>query len=157
MSTWYSTSLQENKVPPQWVLYEAPTSECERVVQSETLKPYGHCIEEHVLGPWPETVPHFDTQVKVVLASCILHNWILGWSDNEFFEEVITYDEVDTVHGVKACDNDVWKEKRLEWAHTMWKARGNTIIWEEELKNPPLIPCFSNPNLIPICWTTLWW
>nr|XP_051220996.1 uncharacterized protein LOC127339156 [Lolium perenne] len=70
----------------------------------------------------------FDTQVKLVLACCILHNWILGWSEDEFFEEVVSFDEVETGHGVKACDNDAWKVKRQEWADAMWEARGNTTI-----------------------------
>jgi hypothetical protein len=48
----------------------------------------------------------FDTQVKLVLACCILHNWILGWDEDEFFEEVVTFDEVETGHGVNAADND---------------------------------------------------
>jgi hypothetical protein len=51
----------------------------------------------------------------------------------------------------------------------MWEARGHTTIWEEKNKwrskvknlneeeETPLIPSFSNPSLIPVCWTTLWW
>ncbi|KAK1610468.1 hypothetical protein QYE76_034141 [Lolium multiflorum] len=49
----------------------------------------------------------FDIQVKFVLACCILYNWILGWSEDEFFEEVVTFDEVEIGHGVDADDNDV--------------------------------------------------
>ncbi|KAK1661910.1 hypothetical protein QYE76_050069 [Lolium multiflorum] len=56
----------------------------------------------------------FDTQVKLVLTCCILHNWILGWGEDEFFEEVVTFDEVETGHGVEAGDNDAWKVKRQE-------------------------------------------
>ncbi|KAK1620126.1 hypothetical protein QYE76_025643 [Lolium multiflorum] len=49
----------------------------------------------------------FDTQVKLVISCCILHNCILGWGEEEFFEEVvITSDEVETGHGVDAGDND---------------------------------------------------
>jgi hypothetical protein len=70
----------------------------------------------------------FDTQVKLVLACCVLHNWILGWGDDEFFEEVVTFDEVETGHGVNACDNDAWKVKRQEWVDAMCEARGNTTI-----------------------------
>ncbi|KAK1579412.1 hypothetical protein QYE76_017645 [Lolium multiflorum] len=70
----------------------------------------------------------FDTQVKLVLACCILHNWILGWGEDDFLEEVVTFDEVETGHGVEAGDNDAWKEKRQEWADAMWEARGNTTI-----------------------------
>ncbi|KAK1685842.1 hypothetical protein QYE76_046690 [Lolium multiflorum] len=56
----------------------------------------------------------FDTQVTLVLACCILHNWILCWCEDEFFEEVVTFDEVETGHGVEAGDNDAWKVKRRE-------------------------------------------
>ncbi|XP_051206926.1 protein ALP1-like [Lolium perenne] len=70
----------------------------------------------------------FDTQVKLILACCILHNWILGWGEDEFFEEVVTFDEVETGHGVEAGDNDAWKVKRQEWADATLEARGNTTI-----------------------------
>jgi hypothetical protein len=70
----------------------------------------------------------FDTQVKLVLACCILHNWILGWGEDEFFEEVVTFDEVETDHGVDAGDNDAWKVKRQEWAYGMCEARCNSTI-----------------------------
>nr|XP_051230051.1 protein ALP1-like [Lolium perenne] len=51
-----------------------------------------------------------------------------GWGKDEFFEEVITFDEVETGHGMDAGDNEAWKEKRQEWADAMWEARGNTTI-----------------------------
>ncbi|KAK1620911.1 hypothetical protein QYE76_026428 [Lolium multiflorum] len=51
-----------------------------------------------------------------------------GWSEDGFFEEVVTFDEVETGHGMEACDNDAWKVKRQEWADRMWEARGNTTI-----------------------------
>ena len=70
----------------------------------------------------------FETQVKLVLACCILHNWILGWGDDDFFQDVDSFDEVETGHGVEAGDNEAWKEKRLEWANAMWEARGQTTI-----------------------------
>ncbi|XP_051202014.1 protein ALP1-like [Lolium perenne] len=38
----------------------------------------------------------FDTQVNLVLACCILHNWILGWGEDDFFKEGVTFDEVET-------------------------------------------------------------
>jgi hypothetical protein len=56
----------------------------------------------------------FNTQVKLVLTCCILHNWNLCWGKDEFFEEVVTFDEVETDHGVDAGDNDAWKEKRRD-------------------------------------------
>ncbi|KAK1627951.1 hypothetical protein QYE76_002266 [Lolium multiflorum] len=51
-----------------------------------------------------------------------------GWGEDEFFEEVVTFDEIETSHGVEAGDNDAWKVKRPEWADAMWEARGNTTI-----------------------------
>ncbi|XP_071680122.1 uncharacterized protein [Lolium perenne] len=70
----------------------------------------------------------FDTQLKLVLACCILHNWVLGWSEDDFFEENDTFDEVQTGHGVEAGDNEAWTEKRLNWANTMWEAGGHTTM-----------------------------
>ncbi|XP_071674302.1 uncharacterized protein [Lolium perenne] len=134
MPTWNSTSLQENKVPHQRVLYEAPTSECERVVQPQTLslivtiERAFAALKNRFKVIDQKPFHTFDTQVNLVLACCILHNWILGWGKDEFFEEVITFDEVETGHGVEAGDNDTWKVKRQEWADAMWEARGNTTI-----------------------------
>ena len=48
--------------------------------------------------------------------------------EDEFFEEVVSFDEVETGHGVEAGDNNAWKVKRQEWADTMWETRGNTTI-----------------------------
>jgi hypothetical protein len=31
----------------------------------------------------------FPTQVKLVLACCILHNWILGWGEDEYVPDEI--------------------------------------------------------------------
>nr|XP_051202500.1 protein ALP1-like [Lolium perenne] len=56
----------------------------------------------------------FVTQVKLVIACCILHNWILGWGVDDFFQEVVICDEVETDHGMEVGDNEVWKEKRQE-------------------------------------------
>jgi hypothetical protein len=38
---------------------------------------------------------------------------ILGWSEDDFFQEVVTFDEVETGHGVEEGDNEAWKEKML--------------------------------------------
>jgi hypothetical protein len=58
----------------------------------------------------------FFTQVRLVLACCILHNKILGWGLDEFFPEdnAVTRDEV----GVGGTDNKSWRNKRHEWADT---------------------------------------
>ena len=45
----------------------------------------------------------FETQVKLVLACCILHNWILGWGIDEHFlsEKDVTPDDLHLgSHGV---------------------------------------------------------
>jgi hypothetical protein len=68
----------------------------------------------------------------MVLACCILHNCILGWGEDDFLQEVVTFDEVETDHGVEAGNNEAWKEKRQEWADAMWETRGNTTIREGE-------------------------
>lgn len=70
----------------------------------------------------------FETQVKLVLACCILHNWILGWGFDEHVpdEEDVTPDDIDQGHGVAADDNEAWKSKRMEWAEAMWADRGNS-------------------------------
>ncbi|KAK1605647.1 hypothetical protein QYE76_029320 [Lolium multiflorum] len=46
----------------------------------------------------------------------------IRWGEDDFFQEGVTFDEVETGHGVEADDNEVWKEKRQEWADTMWEA-----------------------------------
>ena len=73
----------------------------------------------------------YSTQVKLVLACCILHNWILQWGFDEHVpeeEEVEPDDVVSSGHGVEAFDNDAWKNKRLEWAEAMWLNRGQCRI-----------------------------
>jgi hypothetical protein len=48
----------------------------------------------------------FPTQVKLVLACCILHNWTLGWSEDEYVPNVddVTPDGDDSGHGVEQDD-----------------------------------------------------
>ncbi|KAM3367024.1 hypothetical protein ACQJBY_015976 [Aegilops geniculata] len=73
----------------------------------------------------------YSTQVKLLLACCILHNWILQWGFDEHVpeEEDIEPDNVVcSGHGVEAFDNDAWKNKRLEWAEAMWLNRGQCKI-----------------------------
>jgi hypothetical protein len=47
----------------------------------------------------------FNTQVKLFLVCCILHNWILGWGEDDFFDDVVTFDEVETGYGVEVGNN----------------------------------------------------
>uniref|UniRef100_A0A453EMC9 DDE Tnp4 domain-containing protein n=1 Tax=Aegilops tauschii subsp. strangulata TaxID=200361 RepID=A0A453EMC9_AEGTS len=51
----------------------------------------------------------YPTQVKLVLACCILHNWILQWG----FDEHVSDDVVSSSHDVEAFDNDGWKNKKV--------------------------------------------
>uniref|UniRef100_A0A8I6YNS4 DDE Tnp4 domain-containing protein n=1 Tax=Hordeum vulgare subsp. vulgare TaxID=112509 RepID=A0A8I6YNS4_HORVV len=73
----------------------------------------------------------YPTQVKLVLACCIIHNWILQWVVDEFVpeeEDVTPNDVISSDHGVEAFDKEAWKNKRLEWAQAMWDNRGQTRI-----------------------------
>jgi hypothetical protein len=67
----------------------------------------------------------FPTQVKLVLACCILHNWILGWGEDEYVPDVddVTPDGDDCGHGVEQGDIQAWKNKRNAWAQAMWAHR----------------------------------
>ncbi|XP_071679463.1 uncharacterized protein [Lolium perenne] len=53
---------------------------------------------------------------------------ILVWGEDDFFQDVVTFDEVEIVHGVEAGNNEAWKEKRLKWANAMWEAIDHTTI-----------------------------
>ena len=74
----------------------------------------------------------YRTQVKLVLACCILHNWILAFGVDEFFPEEVDVvpDDNDDVggHGVAQHDNAAWKNKRQQWPGEMWENRGNFMI-----------------------------
>jgi hypothetical protein len=69
----------------------------------------------------------YATKVKLVLACCILHNWIFEWGLDNLVpaEEDTTVHGIDEGHGVEQSDNETWKTKRMEWAQSMWDARGS--------------------------------
>ncbi|XP_051229618.1 uncharacterized protein [Lolium perenne] len=46
-----------------------------------------------------------------------------GWGEDDFFQEVITFDEVETGRGVEVGDIEAWKGKRQESADAMWEAK----------------------------------
>jgi hypothetical protein len=71
----------------------------------------------------------FPTQVKLVLACCILHNWILGWGEDEYVpnEAEVTPDGDDSEHGVEQVDIQAWKNKRNDWAQSIWLHRNNVF------------------------------
>ena len=59
--------------------------------------------------------------IRLVMACCVLH-WTLYWGLDEYVpkaEDVIS-NHVESGHGVKAHDNEVWKIKILEWPNTIW-------------------------------------
>jgi hypothetical protein len=47
----------------------------------------------------------YDARVKLVLACCIIYNWIFGWGEDEFFQVHFVPDKMDTGHGVEAGHN----------------------------------------------------
>ncbi|XP_072150119.1 protein ALP1-like [Setaria viridis] len=71
----------------------------------------------------------FKTQVKLVLACCILHNWILGHGPDEVIPLESTW-KPNSVngHGVPVDDNAAWASVRDEWANEMWASRGNAHL-----------------------------
>jgi len=71
----------------------------------------------------------FKTQVKLVLACCIIHNWILGFGGDEVIPVESTWEPnrlYDHGHGVPMDDNAAWAQKRDEWANSMWANRGHS-------------------------------
>jgi hypothetical protein len=71
----------------------------------------------------------FPTQVKPVLACCILHNWILGWGEDDYVpdEAEITPNDVEVGHGVEQGNTQVWKNKRNKWAQSTWLHRNDVF------------------------------
>ena len=68
----------------------------------------------------------YKTQVKLVLACCILHNWILRYG----VDEIIPTEENWVPNGVNQhgpsdndMDNITWAAKRDTWANQMWETR----------------------------------
>lgn len=73
----------------------------------------------------------YKTQVKLVLACCILHNWILGHGVDEVVPAEFSWvpnNNASPGHGVQMDDNAVWAQSRDEWAQHMWSNRGNSHI-----------------------------
>ena len=69
----------------------------------------------------------YRTQVKLVLASCILHNWILRHGHDAHIPNEATWEPNPSD---PAAPNDVmddnasWAAKRDAWADQMWASRG---------------------------------
>ncbi|WVZ57782.1 hypothetical protein U9M48_008124, partial [Paspalum notatum var. saurae] len=70
----------------------------------------------------------YKTQVKLVLACCILHNWILRHGHDEHVpsEGSWTANPVDEEGtGDSSTDNASWAALRVQMAEQMWAARGS--------------------------------
>jgi hypothetical protein len=72
----------------------------------------------------------YKTQVKVVIACAILHNWILQFGEDEYFppEETWEPEPNNEDHHDIAYDNASWKAKKNEFAEVMWANRGAAHI-----------------------------
>jgi hypothetical protein len=70
----------------------------------------------------------YKTQVKMVLACCILHNWILRHGHDEHVpdEETWVPNTNDNDEPDHAIDNGVRAAKRNEWAAQIWHNRGSS-------------------------------
>jgi hypothetical protein len=74
----------------------------------------------------------YKTQVKLVLACCIIHNWIVGHGEDEVFplEENWEPNPTNNEPGPHAHleDNVAWAMKRDEFATIMWANRGTSHV-----------------------------
>jgi len=68
----------------------------------------------------------YKTQVKLVLAGCILHNWILRFGQDEIIPLESEWEPNPPHHHGphdNGYDNTTWAAKRDEWASQMWATR----------------------------------
>jgi hypothetical protein len=71
----------------------------------------------------------YKTQVKLVLACCILHNWILDLGVDEVIPLESTWQPNNSEgHGVALDDNSAWASFRDDMANDMWTNMGNSHI-----------------------------
>jgi hypothetical protein len=74
----------------------------------------------------------YKTQVQLVLACCILHNWILDHGQDEVFPDESTWEPncntSSHLDGTDVVDNVAWGNKRDEMANLMWTNRGNSHV-----------------------------
>ncbi|XP_072150600.1 protein ALP1-like [Setaria viridis] len=73
----------------------------------------------------------YKTQVKLVLACCILHNWILRHGQDEHIhnEAAWTPNSTDTPpEPENSPDNGTWAQQRDAWAAQMWQNRGSSRV-----------------------------
>jgi hypothetical protein len=84
------------------------------------FKNWFHIIDSKPFHP-------YKTQVKLMLACCILHNWILGHGVDEVIPTESTWvpnNNSTNGHGVHMDDNYAWAALRDEWANQIWANRG---------------------------------
>jgi hypothetical protein len=70
----------------------------------------------------------YPTQVKLVLACCILHNWILRHGLDDHVPAEATWEpnpSNEVVPNDHMEDNGSWAAKRDAWANQMWANTGN--------------------------------
>nr|XP_034569864.1 protein ALP1-like [Setaria viridis] len=74
----------------------------------------------------------FKTQVKLVLACCILHNWIIGHGQDEVIPDEATWEpncsSTAPADGSQTDDNLDWGTRRNEIANDMWNNRGTSHV-----------------------------
>lgn len=74
----------------------------------------------------------FKTQVKLVLACCILHNWIIGHGQDEVIPDEATWEpncsSTAPADGCQTDDNLDWGTRRNEIANDMWNNRGTSHV-----------------------------
>jgi hypothetical protein len=70
----------------------------------------------------------YKTQVKLVLACCILHNWILRFGEDEHVPDESWAPNNNPIDPDDVPDNATWVAQREEWATQMWNHRGNARI-----------------------------
>ena len=68
----------------------------------------------------------YRTQLKLVLACCIIHNWILRFGQDEVIpleSEWVANPPNNAGPHDTSTDNQTWAAKRDEWAQQMWELR----------------------------------
>uniref|UniRef100_A0A0A8XYM3 DDE Tnp4 domain-containing protein n=1 Tax=Arundo donax TaxID=35708 RepID=A0A0A8XYM3_ARUDO len=73
----------------------------------------------------------YKTQVKLVLACCILHNWIIGHDQDECIPPESAWVPNNSNpplngHGVPLTDNSAWANKRDECDQQKWNNSGHS-------------------------------
>ena len=76
----------------------------------------------------------FKSQVKVVIACAILHNWVLQFGEDEYFppEETWNPEPTDEDHNDIVHDNNSWAHKRDQLANQMWANRAAAQMYHVE-------------------------